>query len=369
MPKNNNFIKYFNHLIDYQNQSLPDNKLYRDYIIIYDYLMDLLQKDDVIGKFLVRRKQQASNINADILLDLTKLFNARSYVHEPFLCLTLEGCDNKQFINILHPFCNRNLSIVSRNITKNIWLALQRGLSRMGTFVRGFQGDIYELSISSKNYNDNYIIINAYNEDISLNINLRILIKFTNHLNNERKSQPYPKHELNKEWFALVPRRESFTYEVCFPQLELELKHKCSKLVLILRLLRFLFEKHKQLSRLDVGFVEAIIYSEYLENVRGLKNFKQDYMFYFKGALTRIFNAFETKKSPYFWNERFNLVKYFDNICLVSTLLRHLNIMFTNFNSIKKNESLTYEEFFEFFDFKMDPFSYEVDQFGIFKSY
>ncbi|XP_065369028.1 uncharacterized protein LOC135961457 [Calliphora vicina] len=370
MSKSKTFGNYFNHLIEYQNQLLPDNKLIRDYVIIYDYLMDILEKDEIVAKFLVRKKQQTSSINADILLDLTNLFNTRSYVHEPFLCLTLEGRDNKLFEHILHPFCNKKRSIVSRYITKRIWMALNQGLTYIGAFVRGYQGDIYELSLSSRNYSDCYVRINAYNDDVSLNICLRILIKYLQNPNSEHYlAKPYPVHELNREWLALVPRRSCSMFEVCLPKLENEIKQLCFKLVMILRLFRFLFEKHKQLYRLDTGFLESIVYSEYMYNIRGGTKDSQGYDYFFKNVQTRINDALKNKKYPYFWNERLNLIKYFDNNCLVTTLLHDFNIIFKQFNNMKKKDSLKYEEFFEFFDFKMEPFSYEVDQFGIFKSY
>lgn len=60
MPKStNHFTNYLNHLIEYQTQLLPDRNLCSDYIILYDYLVDLLEKDDVIGEFIVRQKQQS----------------------------------------------------------------------------------------------------------------------------------------------------------------------------------------------------------------------------------------------------------------------------------------------------------------------
>lgn len=62
MKQARNFTNYFNHLMEYQNQLLPDNTLSRDYAILYDYLMDLLERDNIVGEFLVR-KQQHSRYN------------------------------------------------------------------------------------------------------------------------------------------------------------------------------------------------------------------------------------------------------------------------------------------------------------------
>ncbi|KAM7343343.1 uncharacterized protein ACRADG_010403 isoform 1-T1 [Cochliomyia hominivorax] len=361
------FVDYFNHLLEYQNQLLPDNKLCKDYIIIYNYLMDLLQKNDILVALLVRQEQKASNINGDILLDLSKLFDLRAFTHEPFICLNLRNLDNNHLEQTPYAFYNNKGSLNSAKITDLIWLTLNKGLNECGSFVRGYQGDIYELSLCHEDYNEfNRIRLNAYNEDATININLRILLKFLNSKSKTTtKIKFYPSTDLNKEWLVLVPRQQTSMFEISLPKLENEMKKSGFKLIMILRLLRFLFEKHKNLKRLNMDFLESIVYSEFM--MINKKRYGYDYIA--KGILTHICFALKYKKCPHFWNTHFNLMKSFRETHFIWRSYNDFNVIFSNFNKLKMNEALTHEEFFEFFDFKMEPFTYEVDQFGIFKSY
>lgn len=222
------------------------------------------------------------------MLDIRKVFNFRSFVHEPFVSLTLARLENKRFTHRPHTFCNKNESITSNKITNIIWLTLQKGLSQCGSFVRGYQGDIYEISLCAEDYNKfNIIRINADNQDVNIKITLRILLKYIKNDGTDvinQLAKPYPSNDLNKEWLALVPRLQSSLFEISLPKLEKEMRTNSLKLIAILRLLRFAFEKHKLLYQMDIGILESLAYSEYLNVVRNIKKENNRYDYIIKGV-------------------------------------------------------------------------------------
>lgn len=167
------------------------------------------------------------------------------------------------------PFFSNGDNIAGGVITNIVKRLLEKGLDFSGYFVRGHLGDIYELDLNDENldnkssdgmdgeWQNNYIMLKASSEEITLNIRLRVLIKFCS---NESPNDlwPHPTHNLKMVWLAAADARFMEYFSLCAPLSERELASSPNNLI-AMRLLLSLMADSK-IYAIKKNHLESITY-------------------------------------------------------------------------------------------------------------
>ncbi|XP_054740933.1 uncharacterized protein LOC129246267 [Anastrepha obliqua] len=354
--------------------------LEKDFELIRIYLMSMLQNDSIIGPVLIENSNyQASNFNCSIVLDFSR-FMPLGVVQTPYPSFIKIAQRGRNRIIGIHdlPFLGNGGNIAGGNVTHMVKCLIAQGLDFSGYFVRGHMGDIYELELmdETKNLNysyidcdnewqNNYIILNATTEEITMKIRFRVLLKICA---SNKPAMPHPTHYLKKIWLAAADVQYMEYFSLCAPSTERELASSPSYL-LAMRLLVSLIKRSK-LHTLKKSHVESISYeSIYSKEKAGSDKSKETVIDVLIAILQRMIEYLGKNRFPYYWNTNENLVLLLKNYANRLYTCNRLTKLLEHIREMRQNQEVSYEEIELFFGVQVNSHLYNVDDFGIYRSF
>ncbi|XP_018788613.1 PREDICTED: uncharacterized protein LOC108968804 [Bactrocera latifrons] len=354
----------------------------KDFEIIRAYVIDILLKDPIIGKMLINTKYPASNFNCSLVLDLSHLITlgAIKTKYPSFIRLVQRGRNRVDGTEKL-PFFSNGENIAGGVITNIVKGLLKQGLDLSGYFVRGHLGDIYELDFNYENktlknqsvdgrdgeWQNNYIMLKACSQEITLNIRLRVLIKFCSN-DSPNDLWPHPTHNLKMVWLAAADVRYMEYFSLCAPLSERELASSPNNLI-ALRLLQSLMVGCK-IYAIKKNHLESITYELiYTKAPKITHKSKESVLDILIASLRRILYYLDKNRFPYYWDTKENLLFLTRNRDRLSYTHRCLRTLLTNVSSMRGNTVVTYEEVESFFGVETNAYVYNVDDFGVYRHF
>uniref|UniRef100_A0A1A9X3K0 Mab-21-like HhH/H2TH-like domain-containing protein n=1 Tax=Glossina brevipalpis TaxID=37001 RepID=A0A1A9X3K0_9MUSC len=342
------FAKYLE--IDGQKHDFLRN----EYEIIYEYLIELLRRDILIGPFVVFNKTNGKTFLTDLMLDLSRSFYIKAFARGLYLSLNL--ANNSKLRN--HQFFNSQGYLNSSHLKSCIRLALCKGFEKMGCFVRGPSSDIYELTMDDKDIYGLRVI--AASENNILYITLRVLVKFTTNL--AATLQPYPASSFKRDWLPMLPSWGPGAFDVSMPHMEERILKNSTNLIAVIRLLEHMSDSKKHyLKHLKCGFWWSAFYDEISHKKW---KYKIDPACLFIGIIQRARRYFESKKYPFYWNANIDMLKYFTSSTPQMKTRNSLNNILNDVLNMKRDETLCFEDILNYFDLNILSDVYHIDNFG-----
>lgn len=355
--------------------------LEKDFEIIRSYVIDILKKDPIIGKMFTNTKYSASSFNCSVLLDLSQFITlgAIKTKYPSFIRLIQRGRNRVDGMQKL-PFFSSGDNIAGGIITNIVKGLLEQGLNFSGCFVRGHMGDIYELDLynETKNLNNNnnydgrdgewqnnYIMLRASSGEMTLNIRLRVLIKFCSN-DSPNDLLPQPTHNLKMIWLAAADCRYMEYFTLCAPLTERELAASPNN-VIAMRLLCSLLAANK-IYAIRKNHLESITYELiYARAAKGANKPMENVLDIIIACLRRLVYYFDQKRFPYYWDTKENLLSLIRNQTHILYTQTRLRVLLTNMSNMRRKHEVTYEEVESFFGVHTNADVCNVDDFGVYR--
>ncbi|XP_067632574.1 uncharacterized protein [Eurosta solidaginis] len=358
------------------------NYLQNDFGLIRIYLLDIIRNDPIFGPILVDSIKPASNFNCSLTFNFSRYMplGAETTKYPAFITLGQRGRCKVNGMQDM-PFFGNGIRITGGIITSVVRGIIAQGLDLSGYFVRGHMGDIYELELvddsksveynATRDYNSewqtNYIMLDATTEGITFKIRLRVLLKFCS---NEEPMDfmPYPTHRLKMVWLAAADVRYFEYFSLCAPLSERELAASPANLI-ALRLLILLLANNK-VTHLKKNHLESISYELiYSKSQKKASSFNETVGVIIT-ILQRVMLYLEKGVFPYYWNVKRNFLSCFRNgISEKMYIQSRVRNLLQQIHDMRRNEKISYEDVESFLGVQINSQIYNVDNFGIYRSF